>query len=178
MASGQNTTEIQREQMLTHLQWEVEQPLLHQGVRWSWVQMSLLPKAGYWGAGSLGKLVSKLPAMAAVYMPARHTDRKQAGFQCKSAWQATWASSEIHWHGHLPAEYVGPPGRISLCWNGTNFCSVGMTARGHLVDSSNLVTGAASTRKADKKRRRLATVERSAVWLCECWCRPILFTHL
>lgn len=121
MAGDQNT-EIQREQLLTHLQWEVEQPLLCQGVGWSWIQMSLLPKAGYWGVGSSGKLAPELPAMTAVQMPARHTNREQAGFQCKTAWQASfpqkpaWASSEIHWHWHILAEHVGPPGRMSsLC---------------------------------------------------------------
>lgn len=48
--------------------------------------MSLLPKAGYRGAGSWGKLTPELAAGTAEQVPARHANRAQAGFPCNAAW--------------------------------------------------------------------------------------------
>lgn len=59
--------------------------------------------------------------------------------------------------------------------NRSSFYSSGVMARGALCGLFEPHPWRANPRKADKRRR---LPYGGKVQLCECWCRPILFTHL
>lgn len=130
-------------------------------------------------------------ATQAMQVPATHTNRKQAGIQCKSAWQACFPPE-------ISLGFIRNSLTLTLscraCWAsrqdilpvcclemGAAFTVVEWQQEGHLVGCLNFTIGAAGARKARKEsiqeKANFVMVERSAVQLCDSLCVELFCLH-